>query len=157
VSRRGIACLIAVILLGATSCDRAPAPEPPVNLDGTYTAIVPRTGFEGADRKEYLPSIFGGRWELVIDGTTYLIEGDNFNRVSGRIVTTPDLIRFEDIPAPRGAFNCFDDEGNRVLSRSKGTGIYTYELAEGILTLRGSDEPCELRGLIMERGWERSS
>ena len=88
--------------VASASCDRSPAPEsePQVNLDGAYTMTVPNSGFEGTDPKEYLPSTFGGDWEMVIDGTTYRVEGDNFNRISGRIVATTDTVRFEDFPAP---------------------------------------------------------
>lgn len=153
---RPITLALAIGFLVLAACDPVAPPEPEVNLDDLYTATVPASGFEEADPKEFLPSTFAGDWEMVIDGTSYRIEADNFNRVSGRIIATTDTIRFEDIPAPRGAFNCFDEGGNRVLSRSKGTGIYSYELAEGILTLRATEEPCELRGLIMEREWERS-
>ena len=44
-----------------------------------------------------------------------------------------------------------------MLSRTQGTGIYTFELTEGSLRLRATDEPCELRGLIMDREWARES
>lgn len=156
-SRRRGALALGFCVFGLVGCGGSRSESPAANLNGTYTSTVPASGFEGADPEEFLPSIFGGDWELVIDGTTYRLEADNFNGISGRIVATADSIRFEDVPAPRGAFNCADDAGERVLSRAEGTGIYEYDLAEGTLTLRVTDEPCELRGLIMEREWELDS
>src|SRR5688500_8378045 len=122
--------IIACALVGmAASCS-----SEEVDLSGSYSMTVPDTGFEGADPGQFAPEFYAGAWTLEIDGTSYQLEGEGFGRITGRIVEMDGVVRFEDTPAPVGAFNCFTEEGARLSTRAESKGIYSYELEEESLT-----------------------
>ena len=130
------------------------APSPPEVL-GTYTATISPTELKGAHPD--IPDVFvRGEWTLELLEGSYQLSSDAYGRTDSQLSVSEGEIRFEDLPAPAGAFNCVDDQGGRADTRAEATGTYSYELSGDELVLMPKDEPCVTRGFVMERTWTRT-
>lgn len=150
-----LACCLG-LAIGACAEDQPAPREPVLGVSGTYTTTIEAENFKRAG--DVYPSSFGGEWTMTLDESddSYVLEAEGFGRVSGNLepgVTTYEL-RFNDEPAPTGAFNCYVD-GERSLE--DGDSLYRFRLEDEVLLLRATREPCPLREVILARRWMRRS
>lgn len=121
------------------------------DLDGTYRASIPASTFQGTE----LPKSFGGRWTLQIDSGEYVLEGPNFRVTEAFVVNDDDSVTISDVPAPAGAYNCFDEAGERLTPPGEVEASYSYVFDHGSLRLVPEEEPCLYRDLLLERAWKQ--
>jgi hypothetical protein len=131
-----------------------PAPEPPAELTGTWTRIVPDSGPDAPP---------AGKWRLIFDragawhldplgagvGNQYDITGDVI-RVYAPIQMAP-LINDHTTTTRYGArnvggFDCREDGP---------FGSYHWRVSAATLTLTPIDERCAARGVIWEGAWTK--
>ena len=150
-----VALLMCLTFIGCSDATPPTPEEALVSLDGSYETTIDPAVFESFQPDIYPPDMFAGTYSLVVEGTEYRLSGTGFGEITGRIITSDDSLSFADIPAPVGAFNCVDDEGERADTREEGTAEYGYEVDDESLTLTIEDEPCSFRGVLMENTWDR--
>jgi hypothetical protein len=144
--------LIACMFFVLGSCSALDDPqEASIDASGTYVAQVSPRDFTGVPGPT--TQGFGGKWTLTLDQSesSYRIEGDALSRVSGFFDLDGGSAIFDDDPAPAGAFNCYINDARTL---TEGRATYEAQLADGVLELSVEDEPCPLRGAILERRWE---
>ena len=135
------------------------ASEPSVSaieetVEGVFVARIEDEEFE---EFSYLPDDFGGRWTLTVSAEDYVLEGPIF-RVTEQILQTADgTWAIDATPAPTGAFNCYDEEDERLTGEGEASAVYEVSLAEDELTLASLEEPCALRTVFLERTWSLKS
>jgi hypothetical protein len=96
-------------------------------------------------------------WTLEIGTDTYqLRRGEGF-RVTESIDVGVTRIEITATPAPTGAFNCYDENDDRLTGTNDASGAYGFEVAGEALNLKAAedDEPCPLRRFLLEREWTR--
>jgi hypothetical protein len=139
---------VSSLLLAGTlllvACDSRGGEQTIDGLTGAFTVAIPAREF--ADYKGLSEMLGKAEWTLEFSDENYRLLGPNF-RVTEDTVVSAGSLRIDAVPAPEGAFNCEGDEAD---------ALYSYELADGSLTLEIEDEPCALRGLFLEREWERN-
>ena len=153
--------LIVSLLLFSAACSDSrgepDAAEPPAAaaeepVEGVFTARIPDGEFE---QFSYLPDHFGGRWTITVSEDEYVLEGPIFRVTEDILQTVEETWDIDATPAPVGAFNCFNEEGERMTGPGEATGLYEVSLKEDELTLSPIEEPCELRALFLDRTWSR--
>ena len=132
----------------AASESSVAAAEEPVN--GVFASRIADEEFQ---RFEYLPDDFGGRWKLTVSDEDYVLEGPIFRITEQILQTSEGIWNIDATPAPVGAFNCFDEEGERLTDEGDAAAVYEFSLEGDELTLASLEEPCELRALFLERTW----
>lgn len=129
----------------------SPTQEDPrdVRIRGRFVARIPAQDF--ADNEALPAKRWAGRWKLVLKKGEYELSNKSFGRVTedSRIVGGEALV-FSGVPAPEGPFNC-SRNGQRLTGRA--AGGYRFDYDGNRLTLTTIDEPCSLRGRILERIW----
>ena len=136
----------------AASESSVSATEEPV--EGVFVARIEDEEFA---EFPYLPDDFGGRWTLTVSEEDYVLEGPIF-RVTEQILQAADgTWAIDATPAPTGAFNCFDDDGERLTGEGQASAVYEVALQGDELTLASLEEPCALRTVFLERTWSLKS
>ena len=134
----------------AASQSSVSAIEEPV--EGVFVARIEDEEF---DEFSYLPDDFGGRWTLTVSEEDYVLEGPIFRVTEDISQTAEGTWAIDATPAPAGAFNCFDEEGERLTGEGEASAVYEVALEGDQLTLASLEEPCALRTVFLERTWAR--
>lgn len=148
--------MLSVILTACASGDDPPddAATPAHPAIGTYTTTIPAKDIKKFD---YLDETFTGEWVLTIEADRYsLTHGESF-RVFEDVALDDEEMSIDATPAPVGAYNCYDDDGERMVDEGLAAGTYGFSLADGSLLLEALDEPCPIRLLFLEREWQGTS
>ncbi len=146
---------VLVLLVALVSCNRSSDSEPAaesVDVMGTYTAQVPASDFREHD---FFPAKeLEGEWTLEVkDDGTYVVLAENF-RVTERWSISGDTFAITATPAAVGAYNCYDENGDRLTGNGEAAAEYRVENTDEGLTFTAVFEPCIIRPEILERTWE---
>lgn len=138
--------LVGVVAACAEPATRSDMVTP--SLDGTYETSIPAAAFKGTE----LPRYLGGEWTLEIRDGQYVITGEKFRVVEDLAVEDEDTVTISAVPAPLGAYNCFE-AGERLLPPTKVEATYAYKLEDGLLAFQADRELCDYRDILLEREW----
>lgn len=131
----------------------ASAESPAALPVGRYTAELTKTDFKGLP---FAPDKrFFAEWSLTIGKDTYVLEAPVYRVTESLGVGDDSTLQITATPAPTGAFNCVDAEGERTTVEGGASGTYAYAISGKVFTLTAKNEPCPLREAILERRWRR--
>ncbi|MBA2726218.1 MAG: hypothetical protein H0U53_09530 [Actinobacteria bacterium] len=151
-----------LLLLGAACAADEPEPATDVTPSATtvseaalpvgrYTAKLTRSDFSdlpfAADKR------FFAEWSLTIAEDVYVLDAPVYRVTESLGAIDGSTLQITATPAPTGAFNCVDAEGERTTVDGSASGTYAYVLSGKAFTLDAEEEPCPLRQAILEREW----
>lgn len=139
-----------IVVIAACSQAASPVSRDDVpDLSGTYTSSIARNEFKST----VLPRRLGGRWTLTLAGGEYVLEGPMFRVTEELDVLDDETVAISGMPAPGGAFNCVDEDGDRITPPTEVRATYAFEHEGDALAFTQVEDPCSFRGLFLERTW----
>jgi hypothetical protein len=154
--RIALVLIAAVVALGACSSEDGDGsssdptePSGPRLPDVIYTATIEKSEFKDKGEQK----LFAGDWTLTFEDPNMAIERGT-TRIFEPVEPTPDGFLIEADPAPKGVYNCFDENGDRLLGTGEASAEYEFEIESLGFTLKAIDDPCPLRVKLLERFWQ---